>query len=112
MAKDKLKTKYYGIVRSIYDCIEPQNTYVADSTVKTLASIAFFYVGMNKDINECINNTANVLENILKAFTNRIKSFDSFDNVLKHYEENEIYERFVDIYIENLENYYFEQSKS
>ena len=68
--------------------------------------------GMNKDINECINNTADILENLLNFFHNSIKSFDTFDNVLKHYEENEIYERFVDIYIENLENYNLEQSKS
>jgi len=109
MTKTKISRKYYSIVKSIYDSIEPKNTYVADSTLKTLASIAFFYAGMSKDINECINSTADVLENILKSFQSRIKSFDTFDNVLKQYEENEIYERFVDAYIEYIKQYNMKQ---
>ena len=95
-------------IKRIYENIEGKgNTYVLDSTIRTLLAIAFFQLEIDEDINLYILNMGSSIETAAKIF-HQIKNFDSFENVIELHKTNKTYQNFVEAMVFQIENIHIE----
>lgn len=95
-------------IKRIYENIEGKgNTYVLDSTIRTLLAIAFFQLEIDEDINLYILNMGSSIETATKIF-HQIKNFDSFENVIELHKTNKTYQNFVEAMVFQIENIHIE----
>jgi hypothetical protein len=89
-------------IKEIYDSIKNTNTYIADSSIKTLTAVAFHEVeqGLNKQFSaEEINN---IIEQIgvdyfdFSAKTFDIDNFKNFEKTIERLNNESEYKTFVD----------------
>jgi len=96
-------------IKKIYENIEGKgNTYVLDSTIRTLLAIAFFQLEIDEDINLYILNMGSSIETAAKIF-HQIKNFDSFENVIELHKTNKTYQNFVEAMVFQIENIHLEK---
>ncbi len=96
-------------IKRIYENIEGKgNTYVLDSTIRTLLAIAFFQLEIDEDINLYIFNMGSSIETAAKIF-HQIKNFDSFENVIELHKTNKTYQNFVEAMVFQIENIHLEK---
>ena len=96
-------------IKRIYENIEGKgNTYVLDSTIRTLLAIAFFQLEIDEDINLYILNMGSSIETAAKIF-HQIKNFDSFENVIELHKTNKTYQNFVEAMVFQIENIHLEK---